>query len=54
MTLRFAVLFNEVIFALSGSFVLVEEIMASVFHSVFQGIMNTWTMFVSFAYYGKC
>jgi len=37
MTLRFAVLFNEVISALSGSFVLVEDSMTSVFHSIFRG-----------------
>lgn len=43
MPLRFAVLFNEVIFALSGSFVLVEG-MTSVFHLVFQGAVNTQKM----------
>lgn len=43
MPLRFAVLFNEIISALSGSFVVVEG-MTSVFHSVFQETMNTQTM----------
>lgn len=44
MALRFAVLFNEVIFVLSGSFVLVE-VMTSVFHSVFQETMDIQTIF---------
>lgn len=42
MALRFSVLFNEVIFALSGAFVLVDG-MTSVFHLVFQETMNTQT-----------
>lgn len=44
MALRFTVLFNKVIFALSGSFVLVEG-MTSVFHSGFQETMDTQTIF---------
>lgn len=43
MALRFAVLFNEVIFALSGSFVLAVG-MTSVFHSVFQETVNAQTI----------
>lgn len=53
MALRFAVLFNEVIFALSGSFVLVGG-MTPVFHSVFRETMNTPTMLFLLACYGKC